>query len=88
MNLFDKQNQTHRHRKQTYSYQRGKGQGRDALGVWDQQIQTTTCEIDEQDLLHSTGKYIQYLVIHCNGKEPPKKDIHMHNCITRLYTRN
>ena len=36
MDLFTKQEQTHRHRKQTYGYQRGKGWGgRDKLGVWD-----------------------------------------------------
>ena len=36
MNLFTKQEQTHRLQKQTYSYQRGKvGGGRDKLRVWD-----------------------------------------------------
>ena len=36
MNLFPKQNETHRHRKQTYAYQGGKvGGGRDKLGGWD-----------------------------------------------------
>ena len=48
MNLFAKQKQTHRHRKQTYGYQKGKGVGRDKLGSWDQQIQTTICKIDKQ----------------------------------------
>ena len=45
MNLFTKQKQTHRHRKQTYGYERGKGQGRDILGIWDQQIHTTTYKV-------------------------------------------
>ena len=35
MNLFTKQNQTHRLRKHTYSYQRGKVGGEDKLGAWD-----------------------------------------------------
>ena len=35
MNLFTKQNQTHRYRKQIYGYRRGKVGGRDKLGVWD-----------------------------------------------------
>ena len=46
MNLFTKQKQTLRHRKQSYSYQRGRG--RDKLGVWDLQIQTTIYKIDKQ----------------------------------------
>ena len=45
MNRIYKQKQTHRHRKQTYGYQR---EGRDKLGVWDQQIQTTVHKIDKQ----------------------------------------
>ena len=40
MNLFPKQ--TQRHRKHTCGYQRGKWLGEDNLGVWDEQIQTTT----------------------------------------------
>ena len=71
MNLFTKQEQTHRHRKQTYGYQRGKEEGRrDKLGVWDQQIQTTIYKINNNKvLLYSIGNYIQYLVINYNGKE-------------------
>ena len=49
MNLFKKQKKAHRYRKQTYGYQRGKGMGGgDKLGVWDQQIQTTTYKIDKK----------------------------------------
>ena len=33
MNLFTKQEQTHRHRKQTYGYQSRK-EGKDKLGDW------------------------------------------------------
>ena len=35
INLFTKQEQTHRLGKQTYGYQRGKVVGRDKLGGWD-----------------------------------------------------
>ena len=35
MNLFIKQEQTHRQRKPTYGCQRGKVGGRDKLGDWD-----------------------------------------------------
>ena len=48
MNLFTKQKQTYRYRKQTYGYQRGKVVGREKLGVWDQQIQTTIYKTDKQ----------------------------------------
>ena len=40
INLFTKQEQTHRHRKQTYSYQRGKVWRRDKLGIWKLHIHT------------------------------------------------
>ena len=40
-NLFTKQIQTHRSRKQTSGYQRG-SMGRDKLGIWDEQIHSTT----------------------------------------------
>ena len=48
MNLFIKQKQIYRHRKQTYGYQRGKAEGRDKLGVWDQEIQTIIYKINKQ----------------------------------------
>ena len=48
MNLFMKQKQTHRHREQTCGCQGGGIWGRDGLGVWDQQIQTTTYRMDKQ----------------------------------------
>ena len=35
----------------------------DKLGIWDQQIHTTVCEMDNTVLLYSRGNYIQYLVI-------------------------
>ena len=71
MNLFTKR--SHRHRKQTYGYQRGKD-GRNKLGVWDEQIHSTIYKRDKnKDLLYSTGNYIQYLVITYKGKEYEKE---------------
>ena len=49
VNLFTKQKQTHRCRKQYYGYQTGRsGEGRDKLGVWDEQIHTTIYKTDKQ----------------------------------------
>ena len=48
MNLLLKQKQTYRHRKQTYGYPRGKAEGRDKLGVWDQEIQAIIYKINKQ----------------------------------------
>ena len=44
--------------------------GRDKLGVWNQQVQTTIYKIDKQQgstVQHR--KYIQYLIIIYNGKK-------------------
>ena len=72
MNLNTKQKQTRRHRKHIFGYQ-GKGVG-GKLGVWGEQMQTTTYKTDkQQSLTYSTGNYIQYLVISCNGKEYEKE---------------
>ena len=61
--------QTHRHREQTV-VTKGEREGwKDALGVWNQQIQITVCKTDKQrDLLDSTGSYSQYLVMIYSGK--------------------
>ena len=48
MNLATKQKQTHRHREQTCGFQGGRGQGREDLGVWDQQMQTIMYRMDKQ----------------------------------------
>ena len=40
MNLFIKQNKTHRYRKQNHGYQRRKGWGEIQFGIWDEQILT------------------------------------------------
>ena len=42
-----KQNQTHRDRKQICGYQRGI---RGGIGVWDEQIHTTICKVNELNL--------------------------------------
>ena len=43
--------------------------------------------INNKDLLHSTGDYIQYLVINCNVKYQ-KKNIYVYNQITLLITES
>ena len=48
MNLYTKQKQTHRHREQTYGCQGGGVWGREGLGVWDQQMQTTIYRMEKQ----------------------------------------
>ena len=52
MNLFTKQNQTHRRSKQTYGYQSGEINRKYGINRH----------------THSTGSYIQYPVINYNGK--------------------
>ena len=41
-----------------------------------------------KDLLYSTGNYIQYLVITCNGKEYKEKNIDVYPCIAHRHTRH
>ena len=48
MCLYTKQKQTHRQRKQTYGHQKGKGWGREILGIWVQQTETTIYKIHKQ----------------------------------------
>ena len=42
--------------------------GRGEIGVWDQQIQTTTYKINNKVLLYSTRNCNQYLMKNHNGK--------------------
>ena len=58
MNLLTKQKQTHRLRKLMVTNQ-GRGWGRDKLGVWSEQIQTSIYKINKV-LLHSTEICILY----------------------------
>ena len=44
--------------------------------------------INNKDLLHSTGNYIQYPVINHNGKEHWKECIHVYYWVTLLYSRD
>ena len=62
-------------------------QTRDEVGVWDYQIHTTTCNINNKNLLHSPGNCIQCLVITYNGKESEKEYTYVYTCVTEsLYT--
>ena len=48
MNLFIKQNKTHRYRKQNHGFQRRKGWGEIQFGIWDEQILTAIYITDKQ----------------------------------------
>ena len=66
MNLYTKQKWIHRHRKQIYGHQREKGN-------WDYGISRYKPlymkQINNKDLMYSTGNYSQYFVIIYRGKE-------------------
>ena len=84
MNLFKKQEETHRPRKPTV-VTRGAG-GRDGLGVWDQQMQTIIYIIEKQHgSTYSTGNKIQYPMIKLNGKEYEKECVYIY-IYTYIYT--
>ena len=67
-------------------------EGRDRLGVWDQQSQTTIYKINNNILLYSPGSYIQYPVIQ---EKNMKKNMYMklnhfavyHNTVNLLCLR-
>ena len=67
-------NELFKKQKQTQGYQREKGWGRDKLGVWDQQIQTT---IDKQQ--GSTVQHRELYSISCNKPEWKRICIYMYN---------
>ena len=75
MNLFAKQKQAHRNRNHTHDYRRGRGWG----GGINQEYRINKYalpyikQINNEDLLYSTGNYIQYLIITYNGKELRKR---------------
>lgn len=48
MRLYRKQKQTHRHSKKLMVTERERGWGREKLGTWDEQIQTTVQKTDKQ----------------------------------------
>ena len=81
MNLFTKQKQTHRQKTNLW-LPKGKGGG----GGINQEFGINTCtllyikQVNNKDLLYSTGNYIQYLVITYNGKEYEK--VYISICIT------
>ena len=70
MNLFSKQKETHRQRKQTYGYQREKGDGGGINCEAGINIYTQLCikQTTNNDLLYSTGNYIQYCITIYKGK--------------------
>ena len=74
MNLYTKQKQTLRLREQACGCGGGEAQGRDGVGVWDQQMQTLLYKTDElpgPTVEHRD--YIQCPVINQNGKEYENK---------------
>ena len=76
MNLFREQKQTHKHRKQIYGYQLGKeGGGINQEFRINRYILLYTKQINNKDLLYSTGNYIQYLIVTYKGKESEKEYI-------------
>ena len=72
MHLFTKLKQTHRHRKQTYGYQRGKGGWINQEFGINRYTPLDIKQVNNKDLLYSTGNYIQYIIITYNGKESEK----------------
>ena len=50
---------------------------REGLGVWDEQMQTIIGWINNKVLLYSTGNYIQYPVINCDGEECEKAYVYV-----------
>ena len=83
MNLFIKQKQTHRYRKQAYGYQRGMG-----VGGINQEFGSNLYmllyikQVNNKDLLYSTGNYTQYFVITYMEKESEKEYTYIYVCIT------
>ena len=62
--------------------------GEDKLEVWDKHITLLYVrEITNKDLLHSTGRYTQYIVITHKGKESENTHTHTHTH-THTYTYN
>ncbi len=78
MNLFTKQNQTHRHRKQTYGDKGGKtrGETNQEFGIIRYKLLDIK-QINKSGPLYGTGNYIQYLVINHMEKKR-KKNIHIY----------
>ena len=76
MNLFTKQKQTQTQKANLVT--KGEEGGRDKLGIWDENIDTTI-QICTDVLLYSTGNCIKYIVITDNGKESEKEYIQMYN---------
>ena len=67
-----KQIQTHRHRKQIYQREKEVGEINQEFGV-NMYTLLYVKQINNNDLLYSTGNCIKYLVITYNGKNPEKE---------------
>ena len=80
MNLFTKQNQTHRQENKLMVPKGDSG----SQGIITQEfginiyIPVYIKQINNKGLLYSTGDYIQYLVITYNGKDSEKKKIYIY----------
>ena len=78
MSLLTKLKQSHRHIKETFGYQKGRG-GRIYLGFWINRYGPLYVkQINNKDLLYSTGNYIQYLIVTYSGKESEKEYIYIY----------
>ena len=73
MNLSMKQKQNHGHREQTCGCQGGVWEGGMEWEVGVSRCKLLYTEWINKVLLYSTGNYIQYPVINCNGKEYKKR---------------
>ena len=72
--LVYKEKESHRHRKQTYDYQKGKEGGRinQEVGI-NLYILPYIIQINNKNLVYSTGNCTQYFVITSKGKESEKE---------------
>ena len=75
MNFSTNQKQTHRHREQIWGCQGGRGGGGLEWEIGVSRGKLLHIEWVNQDLLHSTGNYIQYPMIEHSGEEYFKKGI-------------
>ena len=74
MNLYTKQKWIHRHRKQIYGYQREKGNQGYGISRYKPLYMK---QINDKDLMYSTGNQSQYSVIIYKGKES-ENNIYIH----------
>ena len=68
MNPYAKQKQIHKHKKQTYSYKSVGGRGINYKYGINTYKPLDIKQINNKDILYSTGNYIHYLIITYNRK--------------------